>query len=306
MITARFPAAVALLGFALSGCVTNNAGLPDIGTMFTSGGGLFGQVDPTDVCGTEHAELADAQNYFTRSVVEAAMAGGLAGGVGGLAVGAMSGADIGKSTLWGALTGTVTGGVGGYFAALQKQTQDQREVASKVWDDVQTENRQIDRATVTFIRVRECRFRAAERIKADHRAGAITRDEAQRRLLDQRNRFEQEITLARAMGARMAERQQEFRFAADEVRQSAAPDLPSASVSPRTRVEPRPPRNSTARPVAKPASTREMAKEISVSATETNLDKRNAFESEVATADQAKGIVFAIDGGPTPAPVRPS
>jgi hypothetical protein len=200
----------------------------------------------------------------------------------------------------------VTGGIGGYYAALQKQTQDQREVASKVWDDVQTENRQIDRATVTFIRVRECRFRTAERIKADHRAGAITREETQRRLSDQRNRFEQEIALARSMGSRMAERQQEFRFAADEVRHAVAPDLPSAPVSPRTRVEPRPPRNSTARPVAKPASTQEMVKEISVSATETNLDKRNAFESEVATGDRAKGIVFAIDGGPTPAPVRPS
>jgi hypothetical protein len=276
-----------VVNLALSGCTTDAAG-------------LFNQVDRNDICGVEHAELAGSQSFFTRSIVQGAALGALLGTLGGLAVGLGRGEDVGKSAAIGGVAGAAAGAISGYYTARQAQAADQQALASQIWDDLQEEAQQIDRATVTFIKVRDCRFRAAQSIKANFRSGAITRDEAQQRLQDQKMRFEQEVTLANEMGARMAERQQEHRFAADELRQTVAanPPPPSAGAfSSQTPVPSRGRQDKAAKPSSvKPASITELTRDVSVAATETNVQKRNVFEKEVAKSNADKDVIFAMGG----------
>src|SRR5260370_42544747 len=75
----------------------------------------------------------------------------------------------------------------------------------------------MDRATTALSAPRGCSFAAADRIKAGFRQGVLTREQAAVQLGDQKRRFDEELALAREYGAKMAEQDQQFRFAADSL-----------------------------------------------------------------------------------------
>lgn len=204
--TGRRPTIGALAAsLVLAGCVTT---MPGMSTA----------VDPNDVCGQARADLESSKDFFTQSVIAGAVGGALLGGLGGaLFSGLRGGDDMGESIAVGAATGAVVGGVGAYFQARQKHAADQRELARTVYEDVTKDGAEIDRATLTFIKLKECRFAAAERIKADFKAGRIERATAAARLAEQQRRFDEEIALAEQLGAKMTERQQEYQFAAQQL-----------------------------------------------------------------------------------------
>jgi hypothetical protein len=195
------------MALMLSSCVTGQPG----GLLATH------SANPNDVCGQAHADLFNSRGYFERSIAEGALAGAAAGALLGLAIGAASGKNMGQSAAIGAGAGLLVGGMGGYLNARQQQAKDNQELAGIVDGDIDREAAEVTRATVNFQRVSDCRKSAAERIKADYRAGIITREKAKAKLDEQKALFQQELAEAEAIGAKIADRRKELNLAADKV-----------------------------------------------------------------------------------------
>ncbi|MGE5478637.1 MAG: hypothetical protein ACM3Q1_18440 [Bacteroidales bacterium] len=198
---------VAVMALMLSSCVTGQPG----GLLATH------SANPNDVCGQAHADLFNSRGYFERSIAEGALAGAAAGALLGLAIGAASGKNMGQSAAIGAGAGLLVGGMGGYLNARQQQAKDNQELAGIVDGDIDREAAEVTRATVNFQRVSDCRKSASERIKADYRAGIITREKAKAKLDEQKALFQQELAEAEAIGAKIADRRKELNLAADKV-----------------------------------------------------------------------------------------
>jgi len=165
-----------------------------------------------DACAAERTELKSYQDFFFRSMVEGAVAGAVVGGLAGALIGGNT-----SSALIGAGAGAVAGGVGGYFLAKQKATSDRTVLTQSVYKDVSAENAQIDNVTASFRKLRDCRFRSAEAVKNDFAAGKLSREDAQKKLAKTRDLFQEDITFAESLGAKMNQRGAEYQNASDEM-----------------------------------------------------------------------------------------
>lgn len=216
----------------------------------TNGGNIFSSgVDPSDSCGAEHVAFADSKSFYLQEVAQGALFGAFSGAALGALTAATTGGDAGQGALIGAGAGTVAGGVAGYFHARQQQSADEASLANSVYGDISRASQEMDRATTTFAKLEGCRFATADRIKASFRQGTLTREQATVQLAEQKRRFDGEIALARQYGAKMAEQDQQFRFASNSL---VAQD-PTAQQLVATRAvqfEPAPPTAATARYVA--------------------------------------------------------
>ncbi len=196
----------------LSGCVANQPG----------GGFLASHsADPNDVCGVQRAELLNSKGYFERSIMEGAMTGALVGALAGLAIGAAGGGkNMGQAVAIGAVGGMVAGGIGGYFQAQQQQNQDMGQLSNAVYGDISKEAAEVQRATVAFQRIVDCRQAAATRIKSDFKAGLLTKAVAEQKLAEQKAKFAEELAEAERIGAKMTERRAEMNFASEKLLES--------------------------------------------------------------------------------------
>jgi outer membrane lipoprotein SlyB len=267
--------AIAVCASVLSGCST------------MSGGG----VDKNDVCAPQKAAFADSESHYGLSVVQGAVVGGLVGAGTGALVGALSGGNVGKSAAIGAGTGAVAGGVGGYFLEKQRNTPDPQALANTIQSDVVAENTQIDKATVAFAQLRQCRFAAADQIKADYAAGSLSHEEAVSRLDDQRKRFEADVAQAGQMGVKMNDKAKEFQYASSQlVKQDPQAQTVIAEEAP------------AAKPSAKkPAAHHTLppkSKAIveTAQASETNLTKAKTFDNDVVQAKADAASQFSLQG----------
>ena len=255
--------------------------------------------DSGDACAAQRAELRGAENYYAQSIVQGALIGGVVGGLTGWLVG-----DSGKSAAIGAAAGAVAGGVGGYYMAKRKVASDAAGVSSAVLKDVVADSQEIDKATLAFAKLRDCRFGAAQQVKADLAAGRISRAQAVSRLDDLQRRFAEDVTIAQQVGAKMADRSKEFQYASDEL----VKEDPAAVVylEGEKRATARAPQKSTAaRP--KPAPTKGPSATESLppgappavavaKATETNQLKQKAFSEDVALAKAQAKSAFSLEG----------
>jgi outer membrane lipoprotein SlyB/uncharacterized protein YraI len=191
--------------------------LSGIGGCAGGGGSIFSSVDASDACGKEHTAFADSKSFYLERTAE----GALLGALGGAAIGALTATAAHKDAATGALIGAgvggVAGGAAGYYTARQQQAADQAALSNSVYGDVTKASAEIDRASTTFGLLRNCRFAAAERVRTDFGQGKLSRDQAAAILADHKRRFDDEIALARQYGAKMAEQDQQFRFAADSL-----------------------------------------------------------------------------------------
>ncbi|HUZ75782.1 MAG TPA: SH3 domain-containing protein [Stellaceae bacterium] len=199
------PLGVALLigSLALAGCSS------------TGGAGLFASYTaaPDDTCGQYRQQLGAYRDYFFSAMVQGATIGAAVGGL----TGYLAGGDV-KSTLFGAGAGAVTGAVGAYFIAKQKAANGNPTVlADSVYDDLNTENSEIDGVTGTFEKLRDCRLEAAREVKHDLAAHQISRDDAQAKLRKIHDWFVQDIDFADALGAKMNQRGTEYADASDKM-----------------------------------------------------------------------------------------
>jgi hypothetical protein len=270
----------ALRPAALAGVVSVVVGCAAVGTH---------PDDLGDTCAAERTALRGAQDYYTQAVVKGAVVGGVVGALTGWLAG-----ESGKSTALGAAAGAVAGGIGGYYLAKRETARDAASLSGAVLQDVVRENEEIDRATLSFARLRECRFATARQVKADYAARRIDRATAAAQLDALSRRFAEDVTLAEAVGAKMGERSREFQYASDEIlkedpaarayvaRQQKAPARPTTSRRPTAAPRPLP---ADAPPAAAVAD-----------ATETNQIKQKAFAEEVAVAKAEADAAFSLEG----------
>lgn len=219
--------------------------------------------DPSDVCRAERVALRNTGENFTKDIVEGAAIGAVAGGLLGLAAGGNL-----RSAAIGAAAGGVAGAIGGYWRARQKQYADQAQLYQAIYSDVTTENQNIDNTQIAFNHLVACRNTQAARIRADFRAGRISRDLAATAMADVRAHADSDLRLAREISGHIQQRSQDFSYAGREVRTTVYSSSPS---SPRT-------------PARRPSTqTVRTANEVQT-ATSTNLLKRDQFEQSISRA----------------------
>ena len=236
------------------------------------------KIDPNDPCALERTQFAEARAFFTARIAEGAIIGGAAGAAGGALIGAMTG-NAGAGALIGLGAGALAGGAFGYYSTMNERYKDQETMARAINADLAKESEQIDRTTATFARLRECRFGKAASIKAQSRSGRLARPEAETQLKYQRDRFTEELALARQYGVNMQKRGDEFRDAAENIQRG---DPALAASSPRAR-------RGGGTPVQR----------VIASATETVPEKRSSFIAQVNNAEARGKVAFNLDGANT-------
>ncbi|MSP27548.1 MAG: hypothetical protein EXR80_03650 [Methylococcales bacterium] len=171
----------------------------------------------SDICYTWRSQLRAAEHYYAQSIAEGAAIGGLSGaGIGAVAA-AISGGDIGIAALIGGLSGAVAGGIGGYYNAKQKDMADEQALAASVRNDIVASNGEIDRTSVAFAKLRDCRFAAADRIKSEFKAGHVPRDKAIKQLNELKIQFDEDIKIAQELGMKMGGRLTDFQNANNQI-----------------------------------------------------------------------------------------
>jgi hypothetical protein len=236
----------------------------------------IGSDDGSDVCRRELVALDSTGDYFAEDIVK----GALIGAVGGGAIGALAGGSS-KDALIGALAGATAGAAAGYLKARQDQAKDQASLYTSVANDIRRENASIDKTQLAFNQLLDCRQRSAERIKADFRAGRITRPMAEAAMADVRRRRENDLAVARTISQRIEDRTSNFEIAANQVAPAPAPGRPPQPIRPATTTQ-----ASTA-----PLQTASAADVRA--ATSTNLAKRDQFNRSIQTAE-AKPSAFEL------------
>jgi uncharacterized protein YcfJ len=234
------------------GCASRCAELPA-----SLGGSDNLAVDPADPCGTQRQHFADSQTFFTKEIVVRAVAGAVVGAGAGAAVGGATngakGAGIGAAI--GAVGGGLLGLTSGYWDKLQQQNLDKQQLSQTVNADLRTESSHMDATAGAFAALRTCRFAQAKQIKTNGRRGALTRDQTQAQLAQERSWFDEEIRVAKDAGVNMQKRDEQFTYAATNLNQG-------------------------------PAKT---------AATETIPQKRNSFDNTVTTAQAQSTSTFSLE-----------
>lgn len=250
--------AFSLAFISLSGC-SNPAGLS---SPFASKPAL--ELYAGDPCGTDRADFARSKDFFTDQVVANVGTGILVGGVLGAGAGVVLGVDPGKAALLGAGAGAIVGGTKAYSNIMAEKHRDQAELAKSVNSDLVTEGREMDRTVGTFARLRACRFAQAQAIKVEVRSRRMTRAVALQELATQKARFAEEIALANEYQIAMDKRGEQFKEAADTIKQQEIADATEAQAAKR------------AAAVAIP-------------------DKRAAFARNIKSAEANSEIAFNLD-----------
>lgn len=173
--------------------------------------------DKNDICYSWRSQLRQSEHYYAQSIIEGAAIGGAVGAGAGVIGALITGGDVGKGALIGGLTGLVAGGVGGYYNAKQKDIADQQALARSVRSDIMTANGEIDRTSIAFAGLRDCRFAAAQKVKNEFRTGRITKDQAMKQLDELRKLFDEDIKMAQELGMKMNERLTEYQEASNKI-----------------------------------------------------------------------------------------
>lgn len=291
--------------------------------------------DKSDICYTWRSQLRESEHYYAKSIAEGAAIGGLSGAGIGAITGLITGGDIGTAALIGGVTGALAGGVGGYYNAKQKDIADEQALAVSVRSDILSANGEIDRTSVAFAKLRDCRFAAADRIKSEFKAGRVPRDKAVKQLNELKTQFDEDIKVAQELGMKMGSRLTEFQNANNQIlakdptaramldaeKLSAVqsqivtepeefePEEPvynkKTSKKQKKTHQPTTPKVATTKPVDKVQTstpktpTTPVAKPAAVEVahvTETNQIKQKAFVDQIDKAKAQAKVAFALEG----------
>jgi uncharacterized protein YcfJ len=162
--------AVALI---LAGCTPGNNPLSGTGVSSFTQSGRVGPDDGSDSCHADAVALDNTGHFFGQDILTGAAVGAVGGGlIGGLAGGSW------QDALIGAAAGGVAGAAGGYWEALQKQSQDTATLDATVENNLTTEDTQISNTQLAFNNDMDCRFQQAQSIRANLASGQISQDQA--------------------------------------------------------------------------------------------------------------------------------
>ncbi|MEI6705711.1 MAG: hypothetical protein WCK96_01105 [Methylococcales bacterium] len=273
------------------------------------------QDDKNDICYTFRTQLRDSEHYYTQSVVEGALIGGLVGAATGAATAAISGGNIGAGAAIGGGIGAIGGGIGGYYNAKQKDIADEQALAASVRNDILAANGEIDRTSLAFAKLRDCRFAAAERIKSEFKAGRIPRDAAIKQLNQLKAQFDEDITIAGELGSKMSKQMTEFQDANNKIldKNPNAKAILYAEKANTTQITPevfltkeakkfkkktkktKTPSSQSAIVVSQSSAVKPAAVEVA-HVTETNQIKQKAFVDQIDKAKAQAKVAFALEG----------
>ncbi len=222
----------------LAGCVSTQAG-------------RIGVDDGRDACRAFVVQLDSTGNFFGEDILRGAAVGGVTGAIAGGGIAAATGrrgSDILAGAAIGALAGALIGGTAGYLQARQRQAQDQGALVQAVGGDLRNENRQLEATQLAFNQLVDCRVNAANRIRADVRAGRLSRDQGQAMMTYQRDLMRRDVALARSINEKIGTRGGEFDTAIETIapgtkgqvqaRRAATPTPTTARVSAPIRIRP--------------------------------------------------------------------
>jgi len=183
--------------------------------------GRIGTDDGSDACRAQLVALDSTGNFYAEDIIRGAAVGAVSGAVLGGLIGAATGRGRASNIATGAAIGGVAGGVagaaGGYFAARQRQAQDQAALTAAIGGDLASENAQLDRTQVAFDQLMDCRYATAQRIRQDVRGGRLTLTQGQALMADLRGRVQRDVALARQINQKIDERGQQFDVAIENV-----------------------------------------------------------------------------------------
>ncbi len=193
---------VALVANLLTGCAAGG-GMSGI-SSFTQAGRI-GPDNGSDSCYAQAQALDNTGNFFGQDILAGAGAGALAGGlIGGLASGNWKGALVGAGV------GGAVGAAGGYWAALQQQSQDTATLEATVTNNLTTENTQIDATQIAFNNDMDCRFQQAQTIRTQYAAGQLTLAAAQAQMTQVQSWAQRDLALAQKINGQIQSRGAQF------------------------------------------------------------------------------------------------
>jgi hypothetical protein len=214
----RLPLAVVLVVLpALSGCAAS-------GPQAFTQEGRVGPDDGSDSCHAYAVALDNTGDFFGQDILTGAAVGAAGGALlGGLASGNLRGVLIG------AVAGGAVGAAGGYWEALQRQSQNTAQIESTVTDNLTQENQEIDATQIAFDNDMDCRFRQAASIEAQYKSGALTQDEAAAQMAQVKTLAQRDLALAQTINGQIQSRGAQFDTAATNL--GAAPEAPPPAMS---------------------------------------------------------------------------
>jgi hypothetical protein len=204
----------------------------------------IGADDGLDGCRPQLIALDSTGNYYGEDILRGAaigaVTGGVLGGLAGLAIGG-SGRDAAIGAGVGLLAGGAVGAAGGYYAARQRQAQDEASLNAAIGGDLASENAQLDRTQLAFNQLIDCRLMAAEAIRQDVRTGRVAPTTGQLMMAELKRRAQKDITIARAINEKIGTRGAEFDTAIDAVAPGVRNEVAARAAVPTTPARPRAP-----------------------------------------------------------------
>lgn len=196
----RRPVASIMSAAMLAGCVSTQLG-------------RIGPDDGRDVCRAYVVQLDSTGDFYAEDILRGAAVGAGLGALGGLAIGLATGqrgGNLAAATAIGAVAGGVAGGVGGYIQARQRQAANQGALVQAVAGDLSNENRQLAATQLAFNQLVDCRVNAANGIRAQVRAGRMSRDQGLALMTYQRDLMRRDVALAQQINGKIGTRGAEF------------------------------------------------------------------------------------------------
>ncbi|CAK0778581.1 SH3 domain-containing protein [uncultured Gammaproteobacteria bacterium] len=272
-------AALAIGSLMLSGCSTRDQ--------------RIGADDGTDTCRAYRVALDSTGDFFAEDMIKGAAVGAL----GGALIGGLTG-DW-KGALIGAAVGAAVGASAGYWNHLQEQQKDQAVLSRTVLTDLDKENGQIDQAQRAFNQLVDCRTNEANKVRAQLKAGQITRPAAEARIAQIKGQYQKDLELARLINENMQKRSANFEVASENLNPGSATKLQALSESKRTYEDAAPGKVARPRPPkpAKPMHVAATPQEQVLEATSSNVAKRNDYQATVQTASAKVDSGFNLDAG---------
>ncbi|GEM_PF-1252477 len=269
---------------ALSGCAT--LPIPGMGPY----------VDPNDVCAAQKRDLVNANESYLETIFKGAYDSAANSTMQTIQDAIQRGGDFRNfgSTI---LRQSMQGAFDGYYNAMQKDIANRQILAASIHKDIVVANSEIDKASVAFIKLRDCRFQTAERIKSNFNAGQSTREQAISQLDEVNRRFDDDMKIAEELGVKMSETGQQFQYASNELFKSD----PVAKEKYEKEKQRKPARRkpSKRKPSKPAASTSKPDAEGVANVTETNVVKSKAFKDEVDQSKMLAQEAFSIEGDGT-------
>jgi len=235
-----------------------------------AGGALA--LDSSDPCRQQRADFAGSKTYFQDKIATGALAGAALGAGAGILYGLAHGRVDAGTVAVTALAGGIAGAGSAYYSTLAERARDQAELAATMNQDLARETQEIDHSVATFARLRACRFGQAQIVKGQARRREVDRNVALQRIAFHRDRFDEEIRIAREFGLTMARRGEQFQQAANDLRTKPA-----------------------AKPGWAPAPAARVAS-VNRAATVSVPEKRATFDRSVASAERESKTAFNLDG----------